>query len=316
MANAKDTKEGERLQKMLSRCGVASRRAAEELITGGRIAVNGQTVRELGTRVVAGRDEVTFDGERIRVPQRRIVLVLNKPTGTLCSERDPEGRPLVHHLVPDDLALRSVGRLDFNTEGVLLMTNDGKLADRLSHARNGVQRVYEARVRGIPTEAVIERLVRGVVLDDGPARVEFARVVKKTDRNAWLQLALNEGRNREVRRLLERVGHPVMRLRRISFAGVTAVGLEPGRWRELSETEIEALEARGQVGAFAMPPDPRRRARRGSPPAKSVPATVSAAPARPNSSRPGTGRKPAGGAATARTGRPGGGGPGTRGKKR
>lgn len=310
MANAKNTPEGERLQKMLSRAGVASRRASEELITGGRIAVNGKTVRELGTRVVIGRDEVTMDGERVRIPKRRIVIVLNKPVGTLCSESDPEGRPLVHHLVPDDLALRSVGRLDFNTEGVLLLTNDGQLADRLSHARNGVQRVYEARVRGIPSEATIERLVRGVVLDDGPARVEFAKVVKKTDRNSWLQLALNEGRNREVRRLLERVGHPVMRLRRVSFAGVTAVGLEPGRWRELNEADIDALERRGQVGAFAMPPDPRRGARRAKPGA----GAAGAAPA--PIKRPGTGRKPAGRAATARSARPGGGGPGTRGKKR
>jgi 23S rRNA pseudouridine2605 synthase len=157
--------------------------------------------------------------------------------------------------------------LDFNTEGVLLLTNDGDLADRLSHARNGVQRVYDARVRGIPTEAVIERLVRGVMLDDGFARVEFARVVRKTDRNAWVRLALNEGRNREVRRLLERVGHPVMRLRRVSFAGVTAEGLEPGRWRELSEPEFEELDRRGQLGAFAMPPDPRRRrSRKDGPP--------------------------------------------------
>lgn len=264
MVSDKDSQPGERLQKVLSRFGVASRRAAEGLITSGRVAVNGRTVRELGSRVVAGRDEITLDGERVRQHQRRIVLVLNKPAGTLCSERDPEGRPLVHHLVPDDQALRSVGRLDFNTEGVLLLTNDGQLSDRLSHPRNGVQRVYEARVRGIPNDTVIERLVRGVTLDDGPARVEYARVVKKTDRNAWLQLALNEGRNREVRRLLERVGHPVMRLRRISFAGVTAEGLDPGRWRELDEAEVAALEERGQVGAFAMPPDPRRKAPRGT----------------------------------------------------
>ncbi len=254
--------EGERLQKVLSRAGVASRRQSEGLITAGRVGVNGKTVRELGTRVVVGRDEVTVDGERLRTQRRRVVMVLNKPVGTLCSERDPEGRPLVHHLVPKDLALRSVGRLDFNTEGVLLLTNDGGLADRLSHARNGVQRVYDARVRGIPTDTVIERLVRGVMLDDGFARVEFARVVRKTDRNAWVRLALNEGRNREVRRLLERVGHPVMRLRRVSFAGVTATGLEPGRWRELTDEESDELDRRGQLGAFAMPPDPRGSRRR------------------------------------------------------
>ncbi len=259
MASNGKEQRGERLQKVLSRAGVASRRESEKYITAGRIAVNGKTVRELGTRVVLGRDEVTVDGERLQPQRRRVVLVLNKPVGTLCSESDPESRPLVHHLVPDDLALRTVGRLDFNTEGVLLLTNDGGLADRLSHPRHGVQRVYDARVRGIPSDATIERLVRGVRLEDGLARVEFARIVRKTDRNAWIRLALNEGRNREVRRLLERVGHPVMRLRRVSFAGVTAEGLQAGKWRQLNDAEMDALERRGQVGAFAMPPDPRRR---------------------------------------------------------
>lgn len=249
----------ERLQKILSRAGIASRRAAEELIAGGRIEVNGRTVTQPGTCVDPLTDVVTFDGERVRMPPRRVVLVLHKPRGTLCSESDPEGRPLVHHLVPDGLALRTVGRLDFNTEGVLLFTNDGNLAQRLSHPRFGVQRVYEARVRGIPDDETRARLVRGVMLDDGLARVEFAHVVRKTAVNAWLRLALTEGRNREVRRLLERVGHPVMRLRRVRYAGITVEGVDPGKWRELSDREIEELEERGQVGAFELPPDPRAR---------------------------------------------------------
>ncbi len=253
---APDTSGFERVQKVLSRCGIASRRQSEELIKQGRVTVNGK-VATLGDRVKSGEDELRLDGEIVRVTLPTIVLVLNKPVGTLCSESDPEGRRLVHHLVPRDAALRLVGRLDFNTEGVLLLTNDGELGNRLSHPRHGVLRVYEARVRGIPSDETIARLVRGVMLDDGPARVESASISKRTDKNAWVQLTLTEGRNREVRRLMERVGHPVMRLRRIRFAGIGLDGLKPAQWRTLTEAEIEDLRARGHVGAFELPPDPR-----------------------------------------------------------
>ncbi len=247
----------ERVQKVLSRCGVASRRAAEELIRQGRIAVNDKIV-SIGDRMRPGVDKLAFDGEVVTAAPKPIVLLLNKPTGTLCSEKDPEGRPLVHHLVPSQLALRLVGRLDFNTEGVLLMTNDGGLGNRLSHPRQGVLRVYEARVRGIPTEATINRLIKGVMLDDGPARVESARVIKQTEKNAWVRLTLTEGRNREVRRLMEKVGHPVMRLRRVQFAGLTLEGMLPGQWRVLFDREVEELRSRGHVGAFELPHDPRQ----------------------------------------------------------
>ena len=246
---------GDRIQKLLSRAGIASRRASEELITDGRVTINGEKA-SLGMRVLPG-DELRLDGELVSPPERMMVFLLNKPVGTLCSEQDPEGRPLVHHLLPDNLALRLVGRLDFNTEGVLLLTNDGELANRLSHPRHGVLREYEARVRGIPTAEVIAKLIRGVTLDDGPARVESARVVKQTDRNAWLSLTLTEGRNREVRRLLERVGHPVMRLRRVRFAGLDRGDLGPGNWRILLDREVDDLRERGHVGSFELPPDPR-----------------------------------------------------------
>ncbi len=249
---------GERLQKVLARCGVASRRAAEELITQGRIEVNGHVVTTLGTRVDPLVAEIRLDGERLRMPSERLVLVLNKPVGYLSAAKDPEGRPLVYHLVPTKLALRSIGRLDFNTEGVLLFTNDGDLAERLGHARHAIQRVYEARVRGIPDQETLARLRLGVRLEDGPARAEQVDVVKQTEANAWLRLTLLEGRNREVRRLLERVGHPVVRLRRISFAGVTAQGLAQGQWRLLDDREINQLQQKGHVGGFALPPDPRK----------------------------------------------------------
>jgi 23S rRNA pseudouridine2605 synthase len=249
---------GERLQRFLSRCGVASRRAAEELITQGRIEVNGVVVDVLGARVMPG-DEVRVDGEKIKAPADRYVLMLNKPVGVLCSREDPEHRPLVYGLLPPDPTLRSIGRLDFHTEGLLLFTNDGDLAERLAHPRYGIERIYEARVRGVPTPETLARLVRGVVLDDGPARVIAAETIKATENNAWVRLTLQEGRNREVRRILERVGHPVMRLRRVRFAGLALEGMKQGEWRTLEGSEVEQLEKRGHVGPFGMPPDPRRR---------------------------------------------------------
>ncbi len=249
---------GERLQKVLSRCGVASRRAAEALIVAGRVEVNGQPVTQLGVRVQPETDDIRLDGERLKFPARRVVLALNKPVGYLCAAADPESRPLVYWLVPKDLALRSIGRLDFNTEGVLLFTNDGDLAERLGHARFAVQRVYEARVRGVPTDETLARLRMGVRLEDGPARAEEVAVVKQTEANCWLRLVLLEGRNREVRRLLERVGHPVVRLRRISYAGVTTAGLQQGHWRMLDDREVAQLETKGHIGGFALPPDPRK----------------------------------------------------------
>jgi len=258
-AKAKPVQTGERLQKYMAHCGVASRRAAEELITAGRVDVNGHIVTELGTRIDAEADVVRVDGERLVPQKQRVVLLLNKPTGFLCAQSDPESRPLVYRLVPTNLALRTIGRLDFNTEGVLLFTNDGDLAERLGHARYSVQRTYEARVRGVPSEETLAAIRRGVRLEDGPARAESIEVIKATEQNAWVRLTLVEGRNREVRRLLERVGHPVVRLRRVAFAGLGVQGLKQGEWRLLADEEIESLETRGHVGAFELPPDPRRR---------------------------------------------------------
>jgi 23S rRNA pseudouridine2605 synthase len=250
---------GERLQKYMARCGIASRRAAEELITQARVEVNGQVVTQLGTRVEEGEDDVRLDGERLAPMRQQVVLLLNKPVGYLCSASDPESRPLIYKLVPSALNLRSIGRLDFNTEGVLLLTNDGELAERLGHARYSVQRVYEARVRGVPSDQTLAQLVRGVRLEDGPARAETAQLIKQTENNAWVRLTLAEGRYREVRRMLESVGHPVVRLRRVAYAGLTALGLKPGQWRMLAEAEIAQLRQKGHVGSFELPPDPRRK---------------------------------------------------------
>lgn len=250
---------GDRLNKYLANAMALSRRAAEELIEQGRVEVDGKLVADLGARVDPERQVVTVDGEKVRRREGRLAIVLNKPEGYLCTTSDPEGRRLVYSLVPQGLGLHTVGRLDFNTEGVIVLTTDGDLAERLGHARYSVQRVYEARVRGVPTEETLAKLRRGVRLEDGPARAESAEVIAQTDKNAWIRLVLVEGRNREVRRLMERVGHPVMRLRRVAFAGLTARGLKLGEWRSLTEAEMEQLQERGHVGSFELPPDPRRK---------------------------------------------------------
>jgi pseudouridine synthase len=239
---------------------VGSRRAAEELIQQGRVEVNERTVTTLGTRVEPERDVVRLDGERLKPVSTDVVVLLHKPVGYLCSRNDPEKRPLIYALVPSELNLRSIGRLDFQTEGVLLLTSDGELAQRLGHPKFSVQRVYEARVRGVPTDETLARLVRGVRLEDGPARAEAAELVRQTEANGWVRLVMAEGRYREVRRMLERVGHPVMRLRRVSYAGLTCNGLKAGQWRVLDEAEVAQLRSRGHVGSFDLPPDPRRQA--------------------------------------------------------
>jgi len=225
-----------RLNAYLARAGVASRRAADELIKAGRVTVNGEP-GQLNT-FVQSRDRVEVDGERVSL-QRLAYVLLHKPAGVVTTARDPQGRPTVVGLVPAEPRIVPVGRLDSDTTGALLLTNDGPLAHRLAHPRYGVEKVYEAEVEGEPDDAGLEALRNGIVLDDGqtaPARVR--RLGPNT-----IELALHEGRNRQVRRMLEAVGHPVTRLHRSAYAGLTLEGLEPGRWRELEPSEVDALRA-------------------------------------------------------------------------
>jgi len=225
-----------RLNAYLARAGVASRRGADELIKAGRVTVNGEP-GQLNT-FVQSRDRVEVDGERVSL-QRLAYVLLHKPAGVVTTARDPQGRPTVVGLVPDEPRVVPVGRLDADTTGALLLTNDGPLAHRLAHPRYGVEKVYEAEVEGEPDDAGLEALRNGIVLDDGqtaPARVR--RLGPNT-----IELALHEGRNRQVRRMLEAVGHPVTRLHRSAYAGLTLEGLEPGRWRELEPSEVDALRA-------------------------------------------------------------------------
>jgi 23S rRNA pseudouridine2605 synthase len=236
--------EGERLQKVLARAGYGSRRACEELIEARRVLVNGAPA-ELGRRVDPGRDRVEVDGVVLSVLPGLVHYLLNKPRGVVTTADDPQGRPTVVSLVPDDPRVFPVGRLDAETEGLLVLTNDGDLAQRLTHPSFGVEKEYLAEVRGVPGPGALRALRQGVVLEDGrtaPARVGVLGP-------GVLRVAILQGRNRQVRRMCEAVGHPVERLVRTRIGPVTDAGLAPGRWRELSAAEVRALQEAASRGA-------------------------------------------------------------------
>lgn len=236
-----------RLQKFLSRAGVASRREAEQLMAEGRVRVNGRPVTKLGSRVSPADDRVELDGRRVVVRPPRWIM-LNKPRGAITTNKDPGGRPTVYPLLaPADRCLRYVGRLDRDTEGLLLFTNDGDLHHALTHPSSAISREYRVAVEGRPSQGTLRLLESGVELEDGMSRAENVRVLGQCagGKGVVLSLVLREGRKREVRRLLAAVGHPVRRLRRVRFGPVRLVGTRPGEWRELSEEEVEAL--RGAV---------------------------------------------------------------------
>jgi 23S rRNA pseudouridine2605 synthase len=223
-----------RLNAYLARAGVASRRKADELIKAGRVRVNGEP-GQLNT-FVGARDRVEVDGREV-ARQRLAYLLLHKPAGVVTTASDPQGRGTVVDLVRHEVRVVPVGRLDVDTTGALLLTNDGDLAHRLAHPRYEVEKVYEAEVEGEPSDDALRRLGHGVELEDGvtaPARVRRLGP-------SLIELSIHEGRNRQVRRMLEAVGHPVRRLHRSRYAGLTADDLAPGEWRELGRSEVEAL---------------------------------------------------------------------------
>ena len=223
-----------RLNAYLARTGIASRRGADELIKRGRIRVNGVTA-ELNTFVEEG-DVVDLDG-KLLLPQRVAYVLLHKPAAVVTTASDPHGRLTVVDLVEHESRVVPVGRLDADTTGVLLLTNDGDLAHRLAHPRYEVEKVYEAEVEGEPSDEALTRLEQGVDLDDGPTAPAKARRLGPSR----VELAIHEGRKHQVKRMLEAVGHPVTRLHRSRYAGLTAEGLEPGQWRELTDDEVAAL---------------------------------------------------------------------------
>ena len=231
-----DPPAGERLQKVLARLGVGSRRVCEELIADGRVTVNGR-VAQLGVRVDVTEDLVEVDGAPVGIRPDLVYLLLNKPTGVVTTADDPQGRPTVIELVPAEPRVFPVGRLDRDTEGLLLLTNDGELAHRLTHPSFGVEKEYLAQVEGQPSRAAVRRLREGVELEDGitsPARVS-------TTEPDVLRIVIHEGRNRQVRRMCEAVGHPVRRLVRVRIGPLADRALAPGRWRALTLEEVRAL---------------------------------------------------------------------------
>jgi 23S rRNA pseudouridine2605 synthase len=226
-----------RLNVFLARAGVASRRRADDLIRAGRVRVNGQP-GELGT-IVGKSDLVEVDGERVE-RQRLAYVLLHKPAGVVTTARDPQGRRTVVDLVSPEPRVVPVGRLDVDTTGALLLTNDGELAHRLAHPRYGVPKVYEVAVAGTPSPAALERLRGGVDLEDGPTAPAEVRLLAPSR----LELTLHEGRNRQVKRMCEAVGHPVRQLHRTRYADLDLAGLEPGKSRALTRSEVAALRQR------------------------------------------------------------------------
>ncbi|NLW59376.1 MAG: rRNA pseudouridine synthase [Firmicutes bacterium] len=233
----------ERLQKYLARCGVASRRKAEEMIVHGLVAVNGVVVRELGVKVEPGRDRVTVAGRPVRPVTERIYLMLNKPPGYITGNRDPRGRKTVLTLLPEGLPrVFPVGRLDYNTTGLLLLTNDGALAYALTHPKYQIEKVYRALVRGVPTDHALNLLRNGVVLEDGPTLPATVDIIGVKAGNAILKLGIKEGRNRQVRRMCAAVGHPVLKLERIAIGPLQLGDLGRGQYRRLTAAELKALK--------------------------------------------------------------------------
>ena len=236
----------QRLQKLIAAAGVASRRHAEELIAAGRVTVNGEVVKELGTKADPEKDHIKVNGKLIN-PQlqsrEKVYVLLNKPKGYLTSVSDPEGRPLVTELLPPSLGkLHPVGRLDFNTEGLLLLTNDGDFTNYVTAARNRVEKVYEVKVKGVPADSGIERLRRGITLEDG-TRTAPAKITKlnETKTNAWYEVLLHQGRNQQVRRMFELIGHSVLKLRRTRIGFLRDENLKIGYWRLLSPGEVARM---------------------------------------------------------------------------
>ncbi|MCK4846824.1 MAG: rRNA pseudouridine synthase [Deltaproteobacteria bacterium] len=239
------TLEGERLQKIISTAGIASRRAAELMIVDGRVRVNGKVVVDLGTRADALKDSIAVDGKLINPKTKRVYILLNKPKSYISALSDTAKRPVVVDLLKRmKTRVYPVGRLDYDAEGVLLLTNDGELANKLIHPSYGIPKKYLVKVKGHPKERTLRRLEMGVTLEDGktlPAKVRF---VRETLENSWIEMTITEGRNRLIKRMCQRVGHPVTKLKRIRFAGVGLGALKSGQWCHLTEKEVEKLRAK------------------------------------------------------------------------
>jgi 23S rRNA pseudouridine2605 synthase len=258
--------EGDRLQNVLALAGIASRRECEELIREGRVEVDHKVVTELGTRVDPLKHEIRVDGEALPRP-KLTYLAINKPMGVVSTARDPAGRPRVTDLLPPNIPrVFCVGRLDMDSEGLILVTNDGELANGLTHPRHGVEKIYHVQVAGQLENEVLAQLQKGIHLAEGFAHVKHVRIKSRKTRSTILEMVLDEGRNREVRRLLARVGHKVQRLKRVAVGPVRLADLPTGAVRQLTKKEVESLQQavpRGPRDAFqtGKKPQPRNNAK-------------------------------------------------------
>ena len=236
----------ERLQKLISQAGIASRRAAEQLILDGLVSVNGAVITELGTKADPQSDHIKVRGKLInKLLQHRsqIYVLLNKPKGYLSSVSDPEGRPLVTDLVKGHGKLYPVGRLDFNTEGLIILTNDGDFTNKVTRSRT-IPKVYDVKVKGLPNANAINKLRRGIVLEDGfKTRPAEIKELKGTDKNGWYEVTLYEGHNQQIRKMFDAIGNSVVKLRRIRIGGLAAPDLKVGASRVLNETDLKLIES-------------------------------------------------------------------------
>lgn len=234
----------ERLQKLIAQAGIASRRAAEEMIKAGDVSVNGEVITELGTKADPAKDHIKVRGKLINLKlenQQHVYILLNKPKGVLSSAADPEGRTLVTDLVKTPGRLHPVGRLDYNTEGLIILTNDGAFTNKVAASKT-IPKVYQVKTKGLPTDVAIRKLARGVRLEDGfktaPADI---RPLKPTDKNGWYEVTLYEGHNQQIRKMFDSVGHSVVKLKRIKIGSITDAGLPTGKSRKLTDAEIKSL---------------------------------------------------------------------------
>ncbi len=230
-----------RLQKYLALCSVASRRASEEIILSGRVAVNGKTITQLGTKVAPG-DTVTVDGQEVKKDAKKVYIMLNKPAGCVTTASDDRGRATVMEYVADiPERIYPVGRLDYNTEGLLLFTNDGEFAQKLTHPKHEKTKTYEALVKGTVLHGSVDRLVRGVYIDGKKTAPAKAEVIEHRRASSVLRISIHEGRNRQIRKMCDAIGHSVITLKRTEVDGIELGNLETGRWRHLTRTEVSRI---------------------------------------------------------------------------
>ena len=233
----------ERLQKIMAQAGIASRREAEKMILEGRVIINGKVVTTLGVKADPLKDYIKVDGKRITQTEPKTYILLNKPTGYLCTLEDPEGRPTIKDLLKRmSRRVYPVGRLDYDAEGLLLLTNDGDLAYSLSHPKFEVPRTYLAKLSGVPDEKKLNRLKRGITLEDGRAKAAFVSLLRETEKNSWVRVVVTEGRNHLVKRMFATIGHPVLKLKRVALGPLHLGSLSPGQYRWLTPEELEKLQ--------------------------------------------------------------------------